>query len=284
MMYENRKIAILLNPLAGSGRATAMAGRLCRKLEEKQVVFYLFDSVWPVGLDAYSDIWIVGGDGTLNFFVNKYRQLQQPLVIFGAGSGNDFHWLLYGKKDEAAMLATALDGEVQQVDAGLCNGRLFMNGIGIGFDGAIAHALSGKNKRVGKSSFMLAVLKKILFYQEHSFMIDSGTGNRKQAYLMINIMNGQRAGGGFYVAPGAHPSDGWLDFNGVTPLSRWQRLRYLPVIEKGKHPGMPCIEYSRVKHVKITATQLVEAHLDGEYFSAASFEITLQPGAFTFRI
>ena len=97
-MYENRKIVILLNPIAGSGRAIAMAGRLCRKLEEKQVAFNLFDSVWPAGLDGYSDVWIVGGDGTLNFFVNKYRQLQQPLVIFSAGSGNDFHWLLYGKK------------------------------------------------------------------------------------------------------------------------------------------------------------------------------------------
>ena len=50
--------------------------------------------------------------------------------------------------------------------------------------------------------------------------------------MLISIMNGRRAGGGFHVAPEAAIDDGLLDVVMVDKLHPFLRLRWLPVIEK----------------------------------------------------
>ena len=102
---------------------------------------------------------VVGGDGTLNYFINQYPQFALPLAIFRGGTGNDFHWLLYGDVTEAEQVDLVLSASPQPVDAGLCNHRLFINGVDIGFDGKVAKDLMGKQKRAGKASYMLTILK-----------------------------------------------------------------------------------------------------------------------------
>jgi diacylglycerol kinase (ATP) len=36
-------------------------------------------------LPAITEAWIVGGDGTLNYFINLYKEIAVPLVIFKGG-------------------------------------------------------------------------------------------------------------------------------------------------------------------------------------------------------
>jgi diacylglycerol kinase family enzyme len=39
-----------------------------------------------------------------------------------------------------------LEAEPKLIDAGRCNERYFINGIGVGFEGEVAKALTGKKK------------------------------------------------------------------------------------------------------------------------------------------
>src|ERR1044071_5221240 len=97
-MIAPPNIAIVCNSLAGVGRAVGLADKISSELTEKNISHSLFKGNWPAEFNGFSDVWIVGGDGTLNYFINQYPNIRLPLVIFNGGTGNDVHWLLYGSK------------------------------------------------------------------------------------------------------------------------------------------------------------------------------------------
>lgn len=284
MQTGTKNIAILCNQLAGTGRAVALANKISAGLSGNQIDYTFFQETWPVDFNGFTDIWIVGGDGTLNYFLNHNPGIKLPLVIFNGGTGNDFHWLLYGKMGFEEQLQLALSAEPKPIDLGKCNEKYFINGVGIGFEGEVARSLTGKKKRAGKASFMAMVLRKIFSYRSSAYQVildDKIMAAKK--YLIIDISNGSRAGGGFHIAPGAKANDGLFDVVLINALPPLKRLRWLPVIEKGKHLGFAFIHHSRAKKIRVESGKPIQSHLDGEYFSAGKLEIEILPGRLFFR-
>ncbi|HEX6332937.1 MAG TPA: YegS/Rv2252/BmrU family lipid kinase [Flavisolibacter sp.] len=282
-MQPTKYIALLSNP-AGSHKTLQTAEKISLLLKRHGARHSTFTRLWPSSFDAFTEVWLVGGDGTVNWFINQFPGVQLPLAVFNAGSGNDFHWMLYGNTTTEQQVERVLAGNVLQVDAGICNGRFFLNGAGIGFDGAIVKDLIGKRKLSGKASYLLSILKNIVGYTEKPCTIEMDGEVIRQDCFMISVANGRRYGGGFYVAPKAQVADGLLDMMVVGSISPMKRIKYLPVIEKGEHLGLPFITYRLVPRVRITSTMPVHAHLDGEYMSASVFEISMLPGRFSFLV
>lgn len=277
------QIAIATNTLAGSGKAVKLATTIQAILSEKKIASQIFtEKEWDARLYQFDQVWIAGGDGTVNYFVNQYNDIKIPLCIFNGGTGNDFYALLYGKTTVEEQIEHVLRSTPKPIDAGKCNERYFLNGVGIGFDGAVAKGLQGVNKFGGKTSFMLAVLKHILFYKEQQYIISSAEKKLEGKFMMISIANGTRYGGGFFVAPLAKSDDGLFDTILVKPLSVFKRLRYLPVIEKGKHLDLPFIDYYNTQKITITSDLRIQSHLDGEYLESNEFTIEILPAHFNF--
>ena len=277
------QIAIVTNTLAGNGKAVKLAGKLFGILQGKKINAKLFtEAEWDKRIYDFDQVWITGGDGTVNYFVNQFPDIKKPLCIFNGGTGNDFFALLYGKKTVEEQVEFVLQSPAKPIDAGKCNDRYFLNGVGIGFDGAVAKSLQGVNKWRGKTSFMIAVLKHIFFYKEQYYTISSAEKTTAGKYMMISIANGTRYGGGFFVAPLAKPNDGLLDAILVKPLSPFRRLRYLPVIEKGKHLGLPFIDYYNTQKLIIKSNRAIQSHLDGEYLESNELVIEILPAHFNF--
>jgi diacylglycerol kinase (ATP) len=277
------QIAIATNTLAGSGKAVKLAAKIQQILKDKNIVSTIFtEKEWDKRLYSFDQVWITGGDGTVNYFVNQFYDIKIPLCIFNGGTGNDFYALLYGKTTVQKQIEHVLQTLPKPIDAGKCNNRYFLNGVGIGFEGAVAKGLQGVNKWGGKTSFMLAVLKHILFYKEQQYAITSAEKTVEGKFLMISIANGTRYGGGFYVAPLAKPDDGLFDANLVKPLTPFKRLRYLPVIEKGKHLELPFIDYYNTRKITIKSNHPIQAHLDGEYLESDELKIEMLPAHFNF--
>jgi len=206
-----------------------------------------------------------------------------PFVIFKGGSGNDMHWLLYGDKSFDQQIEYVLPAAARPVDAGRCNEKLFINGVGVGFEGAVAESVAGKKKSAGKASFYIGVLQKILFYRSGTYRIETEEFNCRKKYLMISISNGRRAGGGFYIAPVARVDDGLLDVTLIDPIPPLVRLRWLPVIEKGKHLHLPVVSHFTTKKILIESDQVLQLHLDGEIYKNRKLEIEILPARFLFR-
>lgn len=284
-MGDPKNIAIVVNSIAGSGRAIVIADKISNELLLREIDYTVFKDNWPDSFEGFTDVFIVGGDGTLNYFFNRYPHIRLPLVVFSGGTGNDVHSLLYGKKNFEEQFETALTALPKEIDGGKCNNKYFMNGVGIGFEGAVAKSLAGKKKRPGKASFMAAILRRIFFYSSKTYniLIDNKPVYENKICMLISIMNGRRAGGGFHVAPEAAIDDGLLDVVMVDKLHPFLRLRWLPVIEKGKHLRLSFIKHFKTNKLVITSDELIQSHLDGEYYEAKRFEIEVLPGKYLFR-
>lgn len=278
------QIAIVTNSLAGNGKAIKLSYKIQGLLNRKQIHSQVFvESDWNSNIYKFDQVWIVGGDGTVNYFVNQFNDIKKPLCIFNGGTGNDFYALLYGNPSIENQINLALKSKSKPIDAGKCNDRYFLNGVGLGFEGAVAKSLTGNKKFSGKTSFLIHIIKHIFLYTEKMYTIISNDNSVEQTCLMISIANGKRYAGGFYVAPLADPSDGLLETIVVKQLSVFQRLRYLPVIEKGKHLSLPFIKYFQTKEITISSSDgLIQAHLDGEYLESKELIIEILPGHFNF--
>lgn len=282
MPTQNKHIAIVCNPRAGNGKALTVADEIAVHLKEKKIPYSLFTAYWPQAWNEITEVWIVGGDGTLNYFVNQYPDIDIPLCIFKGGTGNDFQELLYEYRNLEDQIKNVLNGLPHPVDAGICNGKLFLNGVGIGFDGAIVKDLLSKKKSNGKSAYLISILKNIFGWREKKCSVIFDEHIITQDCFMINIANGKAYGGGFKVAPKASVEDGLLDLNIVGEIASFKRLYYMPIIEKGKHLQLSFVQYHQPKKVEIKCDELLPAHMDGEYFCAGHFTIECLPKRFSF--
>lgn len=279
-----KNIALVCNPTIENDKALKAADAVVRILKEKDIKFSIFTQYWPTSWEGFTGAWIFGGDGTLNIFINQNPEIKIPLSIFRCGSGNDFHWMLYGEDTLEQQLEKILQGKTKAVDAGVCNGQLFLNGVGIGFDGAIVKDLLGKKKLAGKASYMLSILKNLVAFREKKFNFEvNGLSIEKECFV-ISVANGQRYGGGFLVAPKASLYDSLLDLNIVGRVAPLKRMRLLPLLEKGLHVGESFVQYEQTASVVITTPVEAPAHLDGEFVSATRFEIACLPQRFLFSV
>ncbi|HET6769877.1 MAG TPA: diacylglycerol kinase family protein [Chitinophagaceae bacterium] len=283
-MSVEKNISIVCNSLAGGGKAIGLSRSIAKELQRRNIRNTLYSTEWPGHFNSYTDVWIVGGDGTLNYFFNKYPGIRLPLVVFKGGTGNDVHAVLYKSQSFEEQLHVALTAAPKPVDAGRCNERYFINGVGIGFEGAVAKSLTGKKKKKsGKAAFMGTILRKVFFYTSKKYKTVSNEYSIEGQRLLISVMNGHRAGGGFHIAPESAIDDGLFDVVLVDKLHPFQRLRWLPVIEKGKHLELSFIKSFRTKKLIITSEEKMDTHLDGEYYSAKRLEIEMLPSKYLFR-
>lgn len=272
-MLKTRHIAILVNPSSGAGKGMKAGEQLQAALIQRKIHFTFFAGDWPTDLDSFTEVWLVGGDGTVNYFINKYQNLQIPFALFKGGTGNDFTWKLYGDISIEEQIQLVLNADAKRVDAGSCNGRLYVNSLGIGFDGEVLKSIGTIRWLGGHLGYLFVVLKKIFSFKEFSFRITTAAGTSLKEYLLVIVNNSSRTGGGFMVSPKASLTDGMLDLVLCEKLPVLKRLRYLPVIEKGKHLNLPFIHYTHEREVRIECGREVFAQVDGELISAASFYI-----------
>ena len=282
MSHSEKHIALVCNPTRENEKALRITSNIEILLSGIDIPHKIFSSAWPESFDGFTEAWIIGGDGTINWFINQYPSIQLPLALFAGGTGNDFQWMLYGNKTTEQQVDRVLQSSPQFVDAGTCNEKLFLNGVGIGFDGAIVYDLLGKKKLAGKASYLLSILKHIIGYHEKPCVLKLPNETIEEDCFMISVANAARYGGGFHVAPNAVLTDGLLDLNMIGKISPVKRIKYLPVIEKGEHLNLDFIKYRQAQKIIIESSTKLHAHIDGEYFQTDYFDIEILPKRFSF--
>ncbi len=276
-------VAILENPVAGSGKSSYVAAFLQKELTGRGVKFHIYKSQWPAVLDEFSDIWLIGGDGTINYFINHYPTCSKPLALFKSGTGNDFAWKLYGNSNLSEQFIRVFTSSPKPVDAGLLNETLFMNCVGVGFDGEIIRSMGTIRFLGGHIGYVCAVLLKILSFKEYHFKIQAKEESWDDPFLLALIVNSSRAGGGFNIAPPASINDGQLDMVLCRKLSVWNRLRYLPVIKRGNHLKLPFVIHRLGEQFELQSSKEMAIQVDGELLYSTKINISIQPGKFLFR-
>lgn len=280
-----KAVAILGNTNAGKGRSNDVAIWLKKQLGLKQIDSVIFSEQWPTTeqLELFTDCWIIGGDGTINYFINKYPNCTLPLALFCGGTGNDFAWKLYGDTNYKEQFEHVLNAIPKSIDVGKVNSHLFINCLGVGFDGEIIQSMKAIRFLGGVLGYHLAVLYKILGFQEKTITINSGNDIWKEKFLLVLIVNSSRAGAGFYIAPTAEVNDGLLNMVLCRKLPIWKRLLYLPIIKKGKHLHYPFVVHRLGEQFSIESKTILPIQMDGELFYSNQLKVEVLPNKFQFR-
>ena len=284
-MVNQRNIAIVCNPKSGKGKPLQLLPLFENFVAQYQFNFQSFTGNLPINLNNFTDLVIMGGDGTINYTLNHFKHINIPIGIVSCGTGNDIASLLLGKTSTQQQFETALFAAAQKVDAGMCNQKLFINGVGIGFDGWVVKRLLAKKLFRGKAAYYSTVISLLLFYNETKVSLNIDGEQSETHLFMLSAANGKTYGGGFKVAPLAEVNDGLLEVIVVDKLPVLKRLKYLPVIENGKHLSQPLsfLTYKTGKKLTVQSTQKLKAHLDGEYMEAQRFEIEILPQYLSIR-
>ena len=274
---QSQLFLLLINPLANRKRIENIVAQITTELSDRNIAFKSFTGSWPADINIYNEVWIIGGDGTLNYFLNIYTNIGLPIVIFKGGTGNDFVTKLYGKINVAEQIDLVLTAKPKYVDAAECNGRKFINAVGIGFDGEVLKSMNAIRLIGGQSGYLWLVLQKTFSYNEGHYLIHYNDVLYSGRLLLVIVTNSTTTGGGFKVSPEASIDDGALNMVLCKPLSLLKRLRYLPVIEKGNHLYKEFIQHRTIPSIKIECERETPAQIDGELFHAKMFDIKVLP-------
>lgn len=282
-MGESETIVLLINPLPKKGKAQKIRAEIINAFSERKIFYKTFPGDWPNEINIYKEVWLIGGDGTINYFLNFYKEIIIPITVFKGGTGNDFAWKLYGNISVVDQINKVLSAVPKFVDAGCCNERIFINSIGIGFDGEVLKSINTIRLLGGHLGYLWIVLKKIFSFIEYNYQLQFDDEKLCGKFLLVMITNSSRTGGGFMVSPEAKIDDGKLNMVLCKPLSILKRLKYLPVIEKGKHLDKDFIIHTTMDNIKIKCEKETLAQMDGELISGKVFDIKVLPGKYLIK-
>ncbi len=293
---KQEKWGFILNPVAGSGKPLIIEEELRKQLKQRNIIAKIVHTkekghasvlAKELAEQNYTYIIAVGGDGTLNEMASALIDCPQCIMgLIPAGTGNDFAQIPgLSENFEQKDWDMLFEARTHTIDVGRCNGHLFFNGMGLGFDAQVAaenYEEPGKVKQGGKSKYVWHILKNLLFFKEQKMMIDAN-GEKKESLCFLNTISiGRRYAGDFYLTPTAYADDGLLDICMVHKLNIVQRLEILGKVPKGDHLSNPKVHYYQSNKLVIDLEKEAAYHLDGELFFDKHFEIDILAGKMNF--
>ena len=289
-----KRILIITNPSSGLKRSVETVINFKEYLDIRDIPYDFYYTsakknaqvtVSEQIKEHHTDVVILGGDGTINETANALVNRPVPISIIPTGTGNDFVKMIKVGKKEKEKFETAVYGTLKTIDAGICNDRIFMNGVGVGFDGEIVvEMLRNKTFLSGQPAYYYHVLRILSTYKERPFHYYLDGEEFKNNLILLTIANGTTFGGGFKLTPDAKLDDGFLDICEVGKLSPTRRYLNIAKLQKGTHTKLKAINIYKSKSVKIEESQILNAHIDGEYMGKPPFDIKVLPGKFQVRI
>jgi len=290
---ENRSFLIIYNPAAGRKNPAFKLYEFKGYLEGLGYKYFIYhtrpglydlEAIKEFYISGFTDIVVVGGDGTLNLVVNATIDKPLPISILPTGTGNDFIKNFNIGRSFQQQMETAVYGQLKKVDIGKCNDLYFLNGLGIGYDGLVAKKLNQQRQKFkGHLAYLAIVLKGFLFYKEMPVSFQMNGQKYHEPLFMLTIGNGTTFGGGFKITPHAKLNDGFLDICFVKSISPLRRLFNVNRLRVGKHEDVKEITLLQTKKITVEDAE-VEAHMDGESIGKPPFVISIVPSKINLRV
>ena len=238
-----KKYYVLHNPLAGHGKEKndleilkSLYGEenlVCMDMTE--IVDY---SAYFANLSAEDEVVLCGGDGTVNHFINKTKDLNiiQNVFYLGSGSGNDFLHDIEGTCDKPVLLNPYLKNLPTVTIKG--TEYKFINGVGYGIDGYCCEVGDKLRATFEKPvNYTMIAIKGLLFHYkptDATVIVDGKEYNFKKVWL-APTMFGKYYGGGMMPTPGQTREADQLSEKQFHDSGKLKTLMIFPSIFSGEH-------------------------------------------------
>ena len=233
---------ILYNKYAGNGIAKEKAEELAGKLGAVDSIYDMTTADYSTLFnDKDADIIILGGDGTLNRFINDTAglNLENKIFIVPLGTGNDFLKDIEATYDGAPIEITRY---LKRLPVCEIAGKksYFINGVGFGIDGYCCEE-GDRQKAQGKKdiNYTGIAIKGLLGKfkpRKVTITVDGEVHEYDYAWL-APVMWGRHYGGGMIATPDQKRDneDGTLSVMLFHGKSKLKTLILFPSIFKGEH-------------------------------------------------
>ncbi len=294
-----RTYTFIINPIAGKGKGRKLLKTLDREIHthfpESEILItqhrlHAFELAKERKDNQDQIVIAVGGDGTVNEVSNGLIGGNALMSVIPIGSGNDFVKMFNIPTDIEKAIDKIKNGSVRNSDAGTVTiessdgsklTRYFINGIGIGFDAAVAHQTTKFKHLRGVSLYAFSVAVILFKYKTPNLMLSMNGANMNGEHFLIAIGNGKCAGGGFYLTPDAEIDDGLLDVCYIDNVTIPQVMKIFPSVMKGKHKKHNKVHFGRTDALRVESQQEIMVHADGEVLAtkAKNIDIKVSPNA-----
>lgn len=294
---SDRKIIYLINPISGTAKKEGIR-KLVERETKAQGIPFLIESTNAMGdydlltdrilAEKYTDVVVIGGDGTVNQVTNALRELPVRFGIIPLGSGNGLARAAGIPSKPQQSLALIFSGTSKKIDAFLINEQYSCMLSGIGFDAQVAHDFATKATR----GLMMYTQQSILnYFKAHPYQFEIILDNFSffSDAFFISIANSNQFGNNFTIAPQASLHDGLLDIVIVQKMHKaklpFAMLKHI----RGNNKLHQLVEDMTNKNIlyfqtpSLTIKNLKHAplHIDGEpRETAESFKIDILKDCF----
>lgn len=254
--------------------------------EEKQLEFESFvselkESFYLCKLEESEYVIILGGDGTLNYFINKLKdRFDFKIIYFPCGTANDFAkslTIVPTLPTVKKVIEIINNSQLISIPIMSCNERRFLNVTTGGAPAKVTSSKSNLTKElVGKVSYYISALEEIfspsIFEIEYS--IDSKDTRKIKTYGFV-IAQGLYAGGGVKVSasftPNFQKSFNFLTFESIHLSNCLSSLLKMQTGEEFRLDDTFIIN-EVVSKIRISSNISIPLKLDGEEYSSSNLE------------
>lgn len=199
----------LFNPKSQNGKAKEKIEQITKDYKEDYTLLNVLEmndyQNFISSLNSTDEIHLIGGDGTLNHFVNDINNMVVPcnVYFYSSGTGNDFLNDLNKKPDDGKLL---INEYIRDLPIVTVNGKeyRFINGVGFGIDGYCCEEGDRlQSKSTKPVNYTAIAIKGLLFHYKTpsaKITVDGITKEYKKVWL-APTMKGRFYGGGMMVAP-----------------------------------------------------------------------------------
>ncbi len=269
---DSMQVALISNPISGSGRSEATAIAIERELSARgwTCVRIPTERAAPErwldpALSAADAAVVAGGDGALRMVASSAARLGVPLWHAPCGTENLFA-RAFGMSRDPRVISRAIEmRQTHRVDLADASGVPFAIMASVGFDAEVVHTLAARRTgAITHWSYARPILEALRAWRapELAWQVD---GEREELGRgMVVVGNLPQYGGRLNPAARAQGDDGLLDAVFIPANSAVELLPWIPLLWTGLHLRHPALRERRGAEIVLDSAEPVLVQVDGD--------------------
>lgn len=275
---------MIVNPTAGKGRTLRHLPRLKELASKTKAHFDYYITEAPLHATRIADkihkeydaVVAYGGDGTANEVMNGLAGTTTPFGVIPDGTGNDFARCINVPHVIEKAVQVITDYKTRLMDLGTIGNRIFMNGVGVGFDAYVNLKTKSLKILKGSLAYLYSVLSSLAFWKSLPMDIEiDGCPISSDRSFLVAIGNGWACGGGLKLNPLANIHDSLFDICLIPEMPVWKLFMNLGRLKDGTIAEVPEVLTMRCQNIRIISEKPLPVHFDGEIYNSNTNDINI---------